>query len=491
MTRPFDCDVLVVGAGGAALTAAISARNEGARVIVLEKTSPESRSGNCPFTGGGYRFWHRGLQDVLEFVTNLSREEAKSLTMPEYSADVWYNKIMEITEERADPKLAELLVTESTPTLRWLKEQGLQFELDTRYAVARGDHLTWKPEQPMIRAKGGGKGLSDALCDIAVKKGVQILYQTKAVKLLLDSGDGIGGVTVLDKKGLRDIRSKAVVMACGGFESNREMRARYLGPGWDLVRPRGTSHNTGEGLRMALDIGAQPAGHWSGCHATTTDYHHSRTPEGQDIPALDDKRDEVNYGIQVNCTGNRFIDEGEDSTTYLYAKIGAAVLQQPGIMAWQIFDAKGSCLLEPSYRTGSWITANTIEELSEQMGIPAVTRTIAEFNDAVQEKVPLNYSVKDGRGTVGIGPPKSNWAQKLDTPPFVAYSVGCGITFTFGGLKIDTRSHVLSTEGEPINGLYAAGEVAGGVWHKNYVGGSGVILGAVLGRIAGANAATD
>lgn len=495
MSNSLDYDVIVVGAGGAALVAAVAARNEGARVLVLEKSPQELRSGNCRFAGATCKFWHRGLPEILEFLPDLTPDEAQSMIVPEFSADAFYNKIMEVTEERADPKLAEILVTESNPTVRWLKAQGVKFEVASNkmFSVQEGNRLHWKPEHIVIRAKGGGMGLSDSLSAIGEKKGIQTLYRTQAVKLLCDARGRVQGVTVKGKDGFKDINSKAVVLACGGFESNREWRARYLGAGWDMIRPRGTRFNTGDGLRMALEIGAQAAGHWSGCHATAIGYDLSRVPEGEDIGGLDHRSNDYNVGIEVNANGVRFLDEGEDYTAFVYGKYGAPILQQPQWIAWQIFDAKVAHLMQEEFRgRGSTaVTANSIEELADELHMPALITTVNEFNNSVQECIPLNFLIRDGRGTVGITPPKSNWAQKIDQPPFLAYPVGCGITYTYGGLKINTRAQVLDTEGQVIPGLYATGEIAGGVWYKNYVGGGGVMLGEVFGRISGANAAAD
>ncbi len=491
MKSPTDYDVIVVGAGSAALISAISARNQGARVLVLEKAPQAARGDNCRFTGGGFKFWHKGLAEILEFLPDLSEEEIQSMIVPEYSADAWYSKIMEVTEERADPRLTEILVTESNPTVRWLKDQGVKFELLMAASTVReGDKLRWKPEHGVIRAKGGGKGLGDSLFDIAARKSIEVLYETKAMKLLRNSSGAVCGVTVKDKSGFRDIWSKAVILACGGFESNREWRARYLGPGWDLVRPRGTSFNTGDGLKMALEIGAQPAGHWSGRHATAIDYWQSRVPEGQDIGGIDDKRDMYHFTVQVNVNGVRFLDEGADFKTFVYARYGAYLLEQPLGMAWQIFDAKVSDLLNEGYPNGTPVTADSIEELAQKLDMPALPRTISEFNAAVREDVPLNFAIRDAKGTVGISPPKSNWAQKIDKAPFLAYPVGCGISYTFGGLKINTQAQVLDREGEVITGLYTTGEMVGGIWYKTYTGGGGNALNAVFGRIAGANAAS-
>ncbi len=489
MSKSLDYDVIVVGAGSAALTAAISARNQRASVVVLEKSPRESRGGNCSFTGGGYRFWHKGLAEILEFLPDLSEEERQSVIIPEYTADDWYNKLLQLSEGRADPRLSELLVTESNPTVKWLRDQGLTFGLNMNTAFRLGDRFGWRADGIALHVKGGGKGLLDQLCEIAENKGIELLYETKAVKLILDSKGNVCGVKVKGKEGIRDIASKAVVLACGGFESNREWRAKYLGPGWDLVRPRGTKYNTGDGLRMALDIGAQPAGHWSGCHAIGIDCDYARVPEGEDIPLIINRRDCL-LGVTVNVDGVRFMDEGKDLRNYMYATVGRQIVQQPEGMAWQIFDAKVVDRLDSDYHNAPAITADSIDDLAAKLRTPALTTTIKTFNAAVQAQIPLDYDVLDGRKTVGITPPKSNWAQKIDQPPFAAYGVGCGLTFTYGGLKINKRAQVLDKEDEAIPGLYATGEIVG-YWHQIYTGAGGVTLGAVFGRIAGANAAGE
>ena len=293
-----------------------------------------------------------------------------------------------------------------------------------------------------------------------------------------------------DADGFREVDTNTVVLACGGFESNTEMRTRYLGPGWELAKVRGTQFNTGDGIQMALDIGAQSYGHWSGCHAVAWDMN---------APAFGDRniadlfqKHSYPFGLIVNVEGKRFVDEGADLRNYTYAKYGKEILAQPQRVAFQLFDQKTKHLLRDEYfiPQASVVEANTIEALADGLGIDVatMTQTIAEYNAAVQPGE-YNPTALDGKHTEGIEPPKSNWALTLDAPPYMGYAVTCGLTFTFGGLKINAQAQVIDTEDAPIPGLYAAGELTGGLFYNNYPGGSGLMAGAVFGRIAGAQAA--
>jgi tricarballylate dehydrogenase len=283
-----------------------------------------------------------------------------------------------------------------------------------------------------------------------------------------------------------------VIVACGGFEANAEWRTRYLGRGWDLAKVRGSRFNTGDGIRMALDAGAQAYGHWSGCHAVSWERY--ATDYGEVALRTSFQRHSYPYGLMINAHGKRFVDEGADLRPYTYAKYGHIVLEQPGQFAWQVYDAKVAHLLREEYKSRhvTKAQANTIEELVSKMeGVDQaqLLNTISEYNAAVVGKVPFNPTIKDGLGTIGLAIPKSNWAQKLDTPPYEAYAVTCGITFTFGGIKINTNAEVVDVMDEAIPGLFAAGEVVGGIFYFNYPGGSGLTSGAVFGRVAGASAA--
>jgi tricarballylate dehydrogenase len=302
----------------------------------------------------------------------------------------------------------------------------------------------------------------------------------------------VQGVRVRSGGKVRELTARAVVLACGGFEANAEWRTRYLGPGWELAKVRGTRFNTGEGLRMALEIGASPFGNWSGAHACGWDRN---APEFGEID-IGDQFEKHSYplGILVNADGRRFVDEGADFHSFTYAKYGRAVLEQPGQFAWQVFDSKVLHLLRPEYGISrvTKVRAETLEELAgklEDVNPEGFLRTVRAFNAAARSEVPFDPYTRDGRGTVGLEPVKTNWANAIDTPPFEAYATTCGITFTFGGLRVDPDAQVLDHDAAKIAGLYAAGEMVGGIFYFNYPSGAGLVSGAVFGRLAGASAA--
>jgi len=342
-----------------------------------------------------------------------------------------------------------------------------------------------------LEAIGGGPGLVDSLTQVAKKSAIEIWYSARAVSLIADDA-GVHGVVVKRAGKTTEIKSKAVVLAAGGFQANAEMRARYLGPLWELAKVRGTRFNTGDVIRMALEVGGQPTGNWSGCHAVAWERN---APEFGDLAVGDQfQKHSYPWGIYINAEGRRFVDEGADFRNYTYAKYGRVILSQPGQFAWQVFDAKVKSQLRDEYRIKqvTKVTANTLEELVKKLDdvdADAALKEIKAYNAAVRTDIPFNPNIKDGRRTEGLAINKSNWANTVDTPPFEAYAVTCGITFTFGGLRINTDAQVISTDGEPIPGLYAAGELVGGIFYFNYPGGTGLTNGAVFGKIAGASAA--
>ncbi len=277
---------------------------------------------------------------------------------------------------------------------------------------------------------------------------------------MLTDDSGVVGVVVKHKGKTQSLKAKAVVLAAGGFQSDPEQRTRYLGPGWELAKVRGTRFNTGDGIRMGLAAGAAATGNWSGCHAVAWERN---APEFGDLAVGDQfQKHSYPWGIYINAEGKRFVDEGADFRNYTYAKYGRVILSQPGQFAWQIFDAKVKAQLRDEYKIKQVTrrVGNTLEELVsklEDTNQAAALEEIRQYNAAVQTDVPFNPNVKDGRGTKNLNINKSNWANTLDTPPFEAYAVTCGITFSFGGLKINTDAQVMSSDGAPIPGLYAAG----------------------------------
>src|SRR5207249_2909707 len=396
------CDVVVAGSGNAALCAALAAREAGASVLIVEKAPESQRGGNSFFTAGGFRFAHQGLEDLRrDILPDISEEEARAIVVPAYTENQFYDDLMRVTEGRADFDMAQHLVQRSRPTVAWMRSQGLRWILmfaRQSYQV-EGKHQFWGGLN--VEAVGGGPGLVEMQLDRARKVGIEVRYGHGARRLLTDDQGGITGLVVRGPEGLVEIPTRAVVLACGGFEANPEMRTRYLGPNWDLARVRGTRHNTGEGIRMALDIGAQAYGHWSSCHAVQWDLN--APPFGDRKVGDMFQKHSYPLGIIVNVHGQRFVDEGADFRNFTYVKYGQAVI----------------------------------------------------------------------------------------TPPYVGFGVTCGITFTFGGLRVDLRAQVQDIEDQPIRGLYAAGELVGGLFYHNYPGGAGLMAGSVFGRIAGESAARD
>lgn len=482
-------DVIVLGAGNAALCAALSASEQGASVLVIERAPVDQRGGNSAFTEGGFLFVHRGLEDINDVVPDLSADEIAMSDFGEYSAERYLDELATTTQYHIDPDLAEMLVRESTPTVRWLRDKGVRFAPKYgRQAFKVNGRFTFYMGV-VVASVGGGRGLVDSEIKAAEKAGIEIRYGTQATSLLRGA-NGVTGVRVVCGGVEEEIVAGAVVLACGGFEANSEARARYLGPGWDIVKVRGTRYNTGDGIRMALDVGAQPKGQWSGCHATSWERY---APEFGDLSVRTSaQRHSYPFGIMVNAEGKRFLDEGADIRDYTYAKYGRIVLQQPGSYAWQVFDAHGAQFHRDDYKLpgATKVQADSIEELASKMDVDRdqFISTVREFNNAVDSTVPFDPNRKDGRHTTGLAINKANWAMALEKPPFQAFAVATGITFTFGGLKTDTSGRVLDMADEPVPGLYAAGELVGGIWYFNYLGGAGLMFGSVSGRVAGKGA---
>lgn len=483
-------DVVVVGAGNAALTAALAAASEGAKVAILEKAPEHLRGGNSYFTGGLFRFAYQGIEDISELLPDMTAKEKENIDVGSYKESEFYSDVMRVTEGLSDPSLLQILTSQSFPTMLWMRDKGVPWILAYgRQAFEhQGKQRFWGGL--IVEAVGGGKGLSDRLFELVERNEIEVFYQTSGTELSVDQHGSIDGITIKSESGFEKISCKSVVLACGGFEANSEMRTRYLGPGWELAKVRGTQYNTGDGINMALKIGAQSHGHWSGCHAVAWDLN--APPHGdRNVTDLFQKHS-YPFGLIVNVEGERFVDEGADLRNYTYAKYGREILKQPQRVAFQLFDQKTKHLLRDEYFIPqiTMAEANTIKELAEGLDVnpTKLEKTIHQYNDAVQDG-DFNPTALDGKHTEGIHPPKSNWAQKLDSPPYLGYAVTCGITFTFGGLKIDTNTQVQDNSDMPIPGLFAAGELTGGLFYNNYPGGSGLMSGAVFGKIAGENAA--
>lgn len=478
--------VLVVGAGNAALCAAIAAAEKGASVTILERAPEIARGGNSAFTGGCFRTVYSGVEDIAQLVPDLTDEERETSDFGQYSAEKFYLDLCELSGYRADPILIDILVNDSLPTLLWMRDQGVRFlpSYGRQSFKVDGRNIFWGGLT--VETAGGGVGLVDALFRRAQALGVKVRYDHK-VEALIGDRHRVSGVAVNGQK----LDADAVILAAGGYHANTEWRVRYLGQGWDLAKVRGSRYNTGNVIQAALDIGARSHGNWSGCHSVFFD---AGADDFGNITMLNQQKNYFTLGIVVNRDGQRFFNEGSDFRNYTYSKMGAAILKQPGGTGWQIFDAQSTAILPDEYRTprAARFEADTLEALAtklEGIDVPAFLQTVAEFNTSVDESMPFNPAVKDGRATRGLTIDKTNWARCLSQPPFVAYQVTCGITLTYGGLSIDEQAQVQNEEGEAISGLYAAGELVGGLYYDRYPGGAGLTSGSVFGRIAGAAAA--
>ncbi len=491
MTDALTADVAVVGGGNAALAAALAAAEGGARVRLLEAAPEAERGGNSAYTAGAMRVVFDDTEALAALMPDLTERERAETEFGAYTTDDYFDDMGRLTHYRADPDLVEQLVELSHPTLLWLRKKGVRFQPSYgRQAFKSGGRFRFWGGLA-VEAWGGGPGLIEALYRAAADAGVAVHYEAEGYALLTDDA-GFRGVRARINGRSVDIGARAVVLASGGFEANAAWRARYLGPGWDLAKVRGTRFNQGGGIRMALEAGAMPAGNWSGCHAVAWDRN---APPFGDLAVGDGfQKHSYPFSIMVNTAGERFVDEGADFRNYTYAAYGRRVLEQPGQAAWQVFDAQTAHLLRDEYRIRrvTKAKADTLEGLAAKMDDVDGARfleTVRAYNDAVMTEIPFDPTVKDGRGTRGLTPPKSNWSNRIEKPPFEAYAVTCGITFTFGGLAIDKDAAVQAVSGTPLPGLFAAGELVGGLFYDNYPGGTGLVSGAVFGRIAGAGAA--
>ncbi len=447
-------DVLVLGTGMAGLCSAIAVCEYGSEALVIEIAPEAGKGGNTRYAGGIIR------HPIL----------------PLYTQDDFLNDLMATSQGRADYDLVQQIVRSIEADITWLEGLGVKWETSLGYGKTRGKGRY---------VLGGGEGLIDALVKAAVRKGVKIQYDVRPFELLIDKQGHVSGVQALTQTGVRNFRAKAVILATGGFEANPEMRTRYIGRVADELIVRGTRYNLGGGLELALRAGAQAFGQWGDFHSAVID------ARSKAIEAGETNVNTYPYTVLVNMNGERFVDEGEDTHDMTYVKTGKRILDQPFARAFCIFDSKIKGLMATGRQhLFNPIGADNLDELANRLGIDSfrLKATIASFNSSIQpgEFDPLRL---DGKHTEGIQPPKSNWALPIDTPPFFAFPVTGGITFTFGGLKTDKEAQVLDSGGRPIVGLYAAGNVVGGFFYYNYPSGSALARALVFGKIAGANAA--
>lgn len=474
-------DVLVIGGASAGYAAAVAASHAGAeRVVVLEKAARDDVGGSCRYSLMGFRFVHGGTEDILSLLPEDLRNDR--IRVRPYTTDMFTSDLFQVTQNRIDPELASVLVEDSRDAIAWMTELGHKW----RFFHGRVDRDGEEHYNPgtVLAPAGGGLGLVEQWIKVGNEAGVELRCDSRVSALVGDHRE-VTGAVVDGPQGRYEIEAGSVILASGGFQASAEMRAKYLPANADLMKVRGSRHNTGEVLEMAVRLGAATSGQWHGAHASPVDL---------DAPPVE-MDNHVNryaypHGISVDINGKRFFDEGERHRTYTYAKTGWAVLAQPGGRAYQIYDQKSREFFPDAYATAKATEADSIRELAEKIGIDpdALEATVNEFNDSIDESVPFDGTVEDKRGTKGLAVKKTNWARRIDEGPFLAYGVTGGITFSFGGVKVNRNSQVLNTLGDPIKGLYANGDIVGLFYH-NYPSCSGMTRNVVFGGRAGAAAA--
>ncbi|KAB7610503.1 FAD-binding dehydrogenase [Amylibacter sp. SFDW26] len=490
-------DVLIVGSGNAALCAGISACENGAKTLVIEKADQDMSGGNTKYTAGAMRFVYNGNEDLYPLLENPNDPRIKDTEFGRYTADKFRTDLLNFNDGRALSSEQNALIDESYAAMKWLAGHGVKYDpiYERQSFMKDGKYVFWGGLT--LAACNEGVGLFDMELAAYQRLGGTIIYNTAMTSLIVEDGC-VCGVNAINEKGESiAIKASSVILACGGFEANSMMRQKYIGPDWDVAKVRGTPHNTGDGLSAAFELDAKEYGLMSGCHATPMDLHMADYGN-LNIPHNDRKNyRKICYflGVMLNANGERFVDEGKDFRNYTYAQFGKAVLEQPGHFAWQIFDSKIFDLFYGEYRfhDAHYIEAKTLEELIKQLdGVDQAQaeKTLIAYNQAIGDG-DFDPTIKDGKSTIGLELPKSNWAQKIDKGPFRAYPVTGGITFTYGGLKVSETGCVQNTKDQDIQGLYACGELVGGVFYNGYPGGSGLTSGLVFGRRAGHHASAN
>ncbi len=409
--RTENIPVVVVGGGSAAFEAAVAAKQAGApKVVMLEKAPEPEFGGNARYSHTGFRWVFSGADEIRQFLPDVDDAMFAKLNLPAYSAELFYGDLQRVTRGRISKELSEVLVSQSNSAMHWLRDLGIKWEIDS-HVVIDGRYY-FEPGLVIHPTGGVGGGLGQLMQwrEIATKLGVELRYESR-VTALLGNDRRINGVRVSDPNEEYEIQTHSLILCAGGFQASAEMRARYLGPNADLMRVRGSKHDTGEVLMMAVAMGAKTAGHWQGAHATPIDSTYPEVEIGSKA-----NRYGYPYSITVNTLGQRFFDEGEARHSYTYAKTGWAVLGQPGALAYQIYDQTTIPLLGNRYEFSTPIEADSIEELAGKIGIdPTIlNHTVREFNAAARKDIAFDPKILDGKCTEGITPKKSNWASPID-----------------------------------------------------------------------------
>jgi tricarballylate dehydrogenase len=452
-------DVLVIGGGAAALSAAITAREQGASVLLLECAPKHFRGGNSRHTR------NMRLAHETQFAPYTGAYPEK---------EMWEN-YMKATGGAGNLELARMAVSGSASILDWMRAHGVKFQPALAGTLHLGRTNAW--------FLGGGKAMMNALYRHAERLGVSIRYDAEVVGLDVSDGHFHSASVVMSGKTVT-IRAKAVVVAAGGFQSNLAWLRQAWGPAADNFLIRGAPFDTGTLLKILLDHGAESVGEPTQAHMVPID---ARSPkfDGGIVTRLDC----VTLGVVVNKNGERYYDEGEDFWPMRYAIWGRLVAQQPDQISYVFIDSKTLDRFMPSVFPP--VKGNTIAEVAEQFKLPVdkVQSTVDEYNRAVQPGT-FDHTIQDDCKTAGLTPPKTHWALRIDQPPFYGYPLRPGLTFTYFSVKIDKRAAVIMKGGQAASNIFAAGEImSGNILPKGYIGGFGLVIGNVFGRTAGSEAA--
>ena len=479
-----DVDVVVVGLGIAGLSAGLSAAEAGAETVIIEKSPKSKRGGHTRYTGGGWRFPMGDIDGVRSLVDEDDGYKFDGDIDP-YTKQKFFDDLMMFSEGRADPALCELLVENAFEDMQWVNDHGVRFTAQD--VVSDGnmeDQLRESIENGIVHTVGEGEGIVESLASTAEDLGVELHHDTEMRSLETGEENEITGIVAKRSNEKVKYESNTVVLCAGTFVASPERRVRYFGRNSDVCIIRGSRYNTGEVLDEALSSGAQSHGPWGSAHQVMNDAR---------APAVEGGRTRIDgyqYGVILNENGERFVDEGEDIRRKTYVKVGNALFDQPGNRGYVIFDSSVSDFV--SSQTGLPPNqANSLEELVDGLDIrnpETALDTIEQFNDATSDGT-LDPTTLDNLGTDGVSPAKSNWAAPLTEPPFYSFTVVPGLTFAYGGLKVNADSEVIDTQENPMTGLWAAGNITAGLFYKNYAGGTALTYGVTFGRIAGRNAA--
>jgi len=453
-------DVLVAGGGNAALCAAITARQAGANVLLVESAPKAFRGGNSRHT--------RNLRAM--------HDQPNAVLTDAYKEDEYWDDLLRVTGGNTDEALARMTIRASSGLFGWMKDAGVRFQPSLTGTLNLGRTNAF--------FLGGGKALVNAYYLTAEKLGVEVLYDTEVVSMNMDDGS-VQSVDITYKGFPETVHARCVVASSGGFQANLDWMREYWGDAVDNFVIRGTPYNRGRVLKNLLGQGVAAIGDPTQCHAVALD---ARAPKFDG--GITTRLDSVPYSVVVNRDGDRFYDEGEDVWPKRYAIWGRLIAQQPGQIAYSICDARAFPLFMPSVFPA--IKADTLEELAVKMKLDAgkVRQTIEAFNKAVKPNQVFDNLKLDGSATDGLTPNKTNWARAVDKPPFYGYPLRPGITFTYLSVKVNDKAQVLMDNGQPAGNLFASGEImSGNILGKGYLAGFGMTIGTVFGRIAGQEAA--